>query len=109
MKEILLLFELVSGLKVNFHKSSLIGINIPQTWLEEATNILRCRVGSTPFKYLGLPIGANSRRLETWQPVIDSVCKMISRWKHNNLSIRGRVVIIKLVLSTIPIYYLSFQ
>ncbi|XP_058725767.1 uncharacterized protein LOC131597068 [Vicia villosa] len=108
MKAILLLFKLMSGLKVNFHISSLIGINIPPTWLEEAANILRCRVGSTPFKYLGLLIGANPRRLETWQPVIDSVRKRLSIWKHNQMSIGGRVVIIKLVLSAIPIYYLSF-
>jgi hypothetical protein len=30
IKKILLLFELMSGLKVNFHKSLLIGINIHQ-------------------------------------------------------------------------------
>jgi hypothetical protein len=43
-------------------------INIHQSWLQEAANILNCKIGSTPFKYLGLPIGANPRRIPTWQP-----------------------------------------
>jgi len=33
---ILHLFELVTSLKVNFHKSRLVGIRISQLWLEEA-------------------------------------------------------------------------
>lgn len=36
IKSILQLFELISGLKVNFYKSQIIGINIKQNWLEEA-------------------------------------------------------------------------
>ncbi|PNX92269.1 cysteine-rich receptor-like protein kinase [Trifolium pratense] len=108
IKAILLLFELMSGLKVNFHKSLLIGINIHQIWIEEAAKILNCKVGSFPFKYLGLPIGANPRRIATWQPVIDAVRFRLSGWKHSQLSIGGRVVILKSVLSAIPVYYLSF-
>ncbi|CAJ2655849.1 unnamed protein product [Trifolium pratense] len=108
IKANLLLFELISGLKVNFHKCLLVGINIDQNWLEEAANILNCKIGSTPFKYLGLPIGANPRRLSTWQPVIDSVRSRLSSWKHKQLSIGGRVVILKSVLSAIPVYFLYF-
>lgn len=37
-----ILFELMSGLKVNYYKSSLVGVNISQRWIEEATNILNC-------------------------------------------------------------------
>lgn len=55
-KATLQLFELVSGLKVNFHKSSLIGINTSTEWLEEAAEVLNCHVGGIPFKYLGISI-----------------------------------------------------
>lgn len=61
----MLLFEVMSVLKVNFHKSLLVGVNIPQNWLEEAANILYYKIGSTPFKYLGLSIGANPNRKDT--------------------------------------------
>jgi hypothetical protein len=43
----LMSFELMSELKVNFHKSLLIVINIAQNWIEEAANILNCKLGST--------------------------------------------------------------
>ncbi|GAU30291.1 hypothetical protein TSUD_385120 [Trifolium subterraneum] len=36
LKAILLLFEATSGLKINFHKSMLFGMNINVTWLHEA-------------------------------------------------------------------------
>lgn len=40
IKATLQLFELISGLKVNFHKSSLIGVNINISWLEEVADVL---------------------------------------------------------------------
>jgi hypothetical protein len=63
LRGVLVLFELMSGLKVNFHKSMLVGVNITDSWLHEAATALRCRVGNVPFLYLGLPIGGDSRRL----------------------------------------------
>ena len=57
MRAILILFEQVSDLKVNFYKSMLTGINIIALWLSKAASVLNCRVGTLPFMYLGLPIG----------------------------------------------------
>nr|KYP44156.1 hypothetical protein KK1_034378 [Cajanus cajan] len=50
-------------------------------WLQIMASILHCRVGSTPFSYLGLPIGENHRMISTWHPVIEKVKKRLSRWK----------------------------
>jgi hypothetical protein len=47
----------MSGLKVNFNKSMLVGVNIHDSWLGEAASVLRYRVGNVPFLYLGFPIG----------------------------------------------------
>ncbi|GAU21951.1 hypothetical protein TSUD_110910 [Trifolium subterraneum] len=79
IKVILLLFESKSGLKVNFHKSMLVGVNVDASWLEEA-------FGRTPFNYLRLPIGGNPRRLPFWKPVIDRIKSNLSVWKCRNLS-----------------------
>jgi hypothetical protein len=108
IKANLLLFEVMLGLKVNFHKSVLMGVNISQRWVEKVSKFLNCKIGCTLFKYLGLPIGANPRRLDTWKPVIEAVRSRLSKWKNNQLSIGGRVIIIKSVLSALPIYFLSF-
>lgn len=53
---------MASGLKVNFHKSCFYGINIGCDFLLAASNFLSCKSGDLPFKYLGLPIGANPKK-----------------------------------------------
>ena len=63
MRTVLVLFEAMSGLKVNFNKSMLVGVIVSYSWLNEAASVLRCRVGKVPFVYLGLSIGGDSRRL----------------------------------------------
>jgi len=40
MRVVLLLFESLSGLKVNFSKSQLVGVNVEGSWLAEATRVL---------------------------------------------------------------------
>jgi hypothetical protein len=70
LRAVLVLFENMSGLKVNYHKSNLFDINIEDSWLLEAASILSCKVGRIPFMYLGLPIGGDPRRLTFWDPVI---------------------------------------
>jgi hypothetical protein len=61
MKAILKWFELISGLKVNFFKGKLFGINVDECLLASAALFLKCMVGRLPFIYLGLPVGANPR------------------------------------------------
>jgi len=61
MRAVLIIFEQVSGLKVNFHKSMLTGVNVPDSWLTEAAMVMNCRVGTLPFVYLGLPVGGDAR------------------------------------------------
>jgi len=45
MRAVLLLFEEMSGLKVNFHKSMLTGVNVNESWLAEASVVMNCRRG----------------------------------------------------------------
>ncbi|GAU17441.1 hypothetical protein TSUD_233190 [Trifolium subterraneum] len=73
LKTVLRGFEIASGLKVNFWKSCVIGVNVPSDFLNMASEFLNCRIGITPFKYLGLPVGANSRKMATWEPMLESV------------------------------------
>jgi len=73
-----MIFEHVSGLKVNFNKSMLIGVNVSQSWLHEAAFVLNCRVGVFPFVYLGLPIGGDPLKLDFWKPVLNSIISRLS-------------------------------
>ncbi|GKV35974.1 hypothetical protein SLEP1_g44161 [Rubroshorea leprosula] len=53
IKGILRWFEQMSGLKINFKKSSLIGLNTEESWLTRAAKILGCKKVAIPFMYLG--------------------------------------------------------
>jgi len=108
MRSVLLLFEELSGLKVNFHKSMFTGVNIPVSWLLEAAMMMNCRRGTIPFVYLGLPIGGDSRKLSFWKPVVDRIVSRLLSWNHKLLSFSGRLVLLKSVMSSLPVYFLSF-
>ncbi|RHN60029.1 putative RNA-directed DNA polymerase [Medicago truncatula] len=108
LRAILLLFQELSGLKVNFSKSLLVGINVHGSLLAETATVLNCKVGSIPFLYLGLPIGGNASRLVFWKPLINRINSRLSSWKSKHLSLGGRLVLLKSVLSSMPVYALSF-
>ncbi|CAJ2670830.1 unnamed protein product [Trifolium pratense] len=108
IKTVLRSFEMVSGLKVNFFKSKLYGINLDDSFLNAASSFLHCGVETIPFRFLGIPVGANPRRRATWNPIIQSMEKRLCGWNGRLLSIGGRVTLINSVLSSLPLYFFSF-
>jgi len=63
LRAILVLFEVMSGDNVNFHKSMLVGVNIDESWLIEVALVLSCKIGRISFLYLSFFIGGDVRRL----------------------------------------------
>ncbi|XP_058757172.1 uncharacterized protein LOC131630410 [Vicia villosa] len=53
LKAIMRGFEMMSDLKINFHKSNLYDLNVGDWFLNVASSFLSYKVGSLPFKYLG--------------------------------------------------------
>ncbi|MDV3199462.1 MAG: reverse transcriptase family protein, partial [Sweet potato little leaf phytoplasma] len=100
-------FYLVSGLKINIRKSSLVGIGLEQNVVKRLADKLNCRSGSLPFTYLGLQVGANMNRIKSWDPVIQYFDSRLSKWKAETISIGGRCTLVKAVLDSLPTYYFS--
>ncbi|GKV34399.1 hypothetical protein SLEP1_g42774 [Rubroshorea leprosula] len=107
MKGILRAFEIVSGLKVSFNKSQLMGICVQEEWLDRMAWLLCCKKGSMPFKYLGIPIGGNPRRIAFWKPLLETFNKKLHTWKGRFLSLGGRITLINSVLSSLPVFWMS--
>lgn len=87
MKSVFRCFELVSGLKVNFNKTRLFGINVGEEFMSLGADFLNCRIVELPFKYLGLSIEANPRTFSTWQPIICALDRRLEVWKGRHLSL----------------------
>ncbi|GKB00904.1 putative RNA-directed DNA polymerase, eukaryota, reverse transcriptase zinc-binding domain protein [Tanacetum coccineum] len=104
---ILNVFYLASRLKININKSNLYGVGVPSDEIARMAAGTGCSSSSLPFSYLGLPIGSNMGRIENWNVLIDRFKVRLSGWKANLLSLGGRLTLIKSVLGSLGINYLS--
>ncbi|KAJ9540046.1 hypothetical protein OSB04_026552 [Centaurea solstitialis] len=52
-------------------------------------------------------VGANMSLVKNWKPILDKINSKLSTWKEKNLSFGGRVTLCKLVLGSVPLYFLS--
>lgn len=77
-------------------------------FMEAACRFLHCKEGSTPFTYLGLPVGANPRKLSAWEPMLVKIRNRLNSWGCKYVSLGGRIVLLNSVLNAIPIFYLSY-
>nr|XP_029151561.1 uncharacterized protein LOC114925942 [Arachis hypogaea] len=106
-KRLLCSFEVMSGLSINFDKSSLIPDNCEQQWVQSMCSLLGCKEAALPVRYLGIPLGANPRLVKTWKPIIDKVKEKLGLWKSKTINKAGKLVLIKAVLNSLLVYYLS--
>lgn len=77
--------------------------------MEGACRFLNCREGSIPFIYLGLPVGANPKKVSTWEPMLEKLRSRLDSLGSRYVSLGGRIVLLNSVLNAIPIFFLSFM
>lgn len=75
LKNILKVFEITLGLKVNGEKSCIASIHVDELELNSLASLLGCKVEKWPLKYLGIPLGGSSRLANFWNPVVEKVEK----------------------------------
>jgi len=61
------------------------------------------------FKYLGFHIKPNNYYKKDWMWLVTKLEKRIQVWIHKWLSRVGRLVLVKLVLEVIPVYWMSLE
>ncbi|KAL4195386.1 hypothetical protein AMTRI_Chr05g73140 [Amborella trichopoda] len=62
--------QLALGLKVNVHKTAIVGISCSNSLLDSLASILGCKVEKFPLKYLGVSISDRKLNRATWDPLI---------------------------------------
>lgn len=81
LRRLLDCYQLISGLKINYAKSGIICFGRNIEWIETIANKLGCQVVKLPTTYLGIPLGANLRRVKTWEPILNKIQDKLAMWK----------------------------
>jgi len=106
LKVVLHAFADSTGLKVNYNKSFMVPINIPEERFNVLVNTFGCEKGSFPFTYLGLPLGTTKPKVEDFLPLITK-CERRLVSTSSLLSQAGKLEITNAVLSALPTFHLS--
>ncbi|WVZ54184.1 hypothetical protein U9M48_005022 [Paspalum notatum var. saurae] len=101
MKALLCMFEKISDLKINFHKSEIFCFGQAKECESIYSCLFGCKPGSFPFRYLGIPMHHRKLRNKRFE-------KRLIGWKRKLLSVGSRLVLINSVLSSLPMFMLSF-
>jgi hypothetical protein len=64
LKWIMVCFEQISGMKINYNKSDMVPVNLGEEETLQYSRIFYCKVGYFPFKYLGVPLHYEKLRRE---------------------------------------------
>jgi hypothetical protein len=78
LKWLLVCFERLSGMKINYHKNDLTPINLDGEEGQNYSRIFCCNVGTFPFKYIGVPLHYEMLSKEDIHPLVDKIVKKIA-------------------------------
>jgi hypothetical protein len=108
MKFILYCFEWLSGLKINYHKSEAYIFGTKDEDKFKIANILNCKLGELPIKYLGIPISDVKLGMGALAETPEKIAKRIPPWKGKHMSSEGSLILSNSYLSRLPTYIMGF-
>ena len=84
LKLLLYMFEMMSGLKVNFQKSEILTMGGDESVVNKYAEIFDCEVGSFPLKYLGMPVSYANLKTSDWEFIVSKYLKRFESWIGND-------------------------
>jgi hypothetical protein len=105
VKETLRKFSLSTRLNINFDKSQMLPINVPEDLLQDLAAVFDCQVGKMPFTYLGLPVGTTKPTITKLSPL---VCRLERKLSSSSsfLPQGARLQLINSTLASMPLHFL---
>ena len=95
LRWLLLGFENLSGMKINFDKSEMVPLNISEEDGQELARLLGCKVVKLPIMYLGVPLHWRKLSESDWLPLIEKLEKRLQSWKGKLMSLGKKSYFVK--------------
>lgn len=86
LKLVLWLFSRVSGLHINFDKSSFCSINLTQFQCWMVASVIGCAQTRIPVSYLGMPLSIKAPCRPEFLPLIEKIESKVEGWRGKLLS-----------------------
>jgi hypothetical protein len=94
----------MSGLKINFDKSEVFVTGVTEEEKHRVADMLNCKLGSLPMKYLGLPMSDRPLRVADWCFLPEQVGHRVDPWQGLFLAAAGRLELTNSYLSSLPMF-----
>jgi len=107
LKAILANFSDASGALINRIKSQIFFFNTPASTQKAIARILGFTIALLPSKYLGAPLFASALKHSSWRDLLEKLEARLFLWTHRALNMASKLVLIKAVLHSIPLYLFS--
>jgi hypothetical protein len=105
LKQVLEVFSQSTGLNINYHKSSMMPINVDDPTLRELAEGFGCQIGTLPFTYLGLSVGTSRPSIQDLTPVVHRLERRLTA-TSSFLSQGARLQFILSAISSMPLHLL---
>ncbi|GAU35943.1 hypothetical protein TSUD_394910 [Trifolium subterraneum] len=100
-------YALESGQVISTSKSTIFSGSITPGRLNLIVQLLKFKLGSLPFNYLGVPIFKGKPKTSHLPPVADKIKLKLSAWKASLLSMAGRIQLVRAVIQSMLIYSIT--
>lgn len=101
-------YEKASGQRVNKRKCSFLAPpKMSHTRIHQIANLTGFHHESTYIKYLGVPLCRGRIKASYFQPIIDKIQSRVSGWFSKLLSFGGKIILLRYVLSSMPLHLLA--
>ncbi|KAJ9535485.1 hypothetical protein OSB04_un001384 [Centaurea solstitialis] len=107
IKRALDLFRSVSGLEASMDKSEVFFGNVTGPIRDQIHQLLPFKLGTFPFRYLGVPLSPTRLKSNDYGVLIRKVNGIIDNWKNKFLSFGGRKQLLVSVLQSLSVYWMS--
>lgn len=104
VKILLVCFEAMSGMKINYSKSEAITVGMDGDEGQKVADLLNCSKGSFPISYLGLPCADKNILELDWDPTVEKVVKRCDPITGKLMSLVARLTLTNTCLSAIPTF-----